>query len=141
LASRMTEYELNRHYWQKAAAYARNHPGRAVELAFVKLWRYWKPWPSAEEAGNWTSRSVIALFSLVLFTGAFVGAWCHRRNGTLLALTVGPVLLFAAIHTVFVGSIRYRLPAEYPLAVVAAAGWLTMIPNRFTSCPSRGESA
>ena len=39
-------------------------------------------------------------------------------------LTWGPVLGFAAICLAFVGSVRYRLPGEFPLAVAAAVGGL-----------------
>jgi 4-amino-4-deoxy-L-arabinose transferase-like glycosyltransferase len=145
LLSRMTEYELNRHYWQKGIEYAKENPGRAVELALQKLWRYWKIWPSAEEAGGDAVRLAISLFTIVLFAGAFYGVWhCLRKpphpnplpqgerghRYLVLALTVGPILFFAALHAVFVGSIRYRLPAEYPLAVIAAAGWWQIMQHR-----------
>jgi hypothetical protein len=56
-----------------------------------------------------------------------------------LAATLGPVLFFAALHAVFVGSQRYRLPAEYPLAVLAAAGWLEIL-RRFTK-PKPAEAS
>jgi hypothetical protein len=127
LLSTMSEFEVNQHYWDAGIEYAKSHPGRAVELGFVKLWRFWKPWPSAEEAGGWGSKLMFAVFSLALFAGALVGGWLHRRNLVLLALTIGPVLFFSALHAVFVGSVRYRLPAEYPMAVLAAAGWLEML--------------
>lgn len=140
LRSRMTEYEVNQTYWQRGMDYARHHPGRAVELAFIKLWRFWKPWPSAKEAGNWLSRSVIAAFSLLLYLGVLYGIWLYRRDGTVLALTIGPVLYFSVLHAIFVGSLRYRLPAEYPLATLAAIGWWQFYQNRFADPHRRGDS-
>lgn len=135
LLATMTEYEVNRHYWDKGMEYAKAQPLRAIELGLVKLWRFWKPWPSAAEAGGLASKSLFALFSLALFAGAFVGGWVHRRNLAILAFTLGPVLFFSLLHAVFVGSVRYRLPAEYPLAVLAAAGWLELV-KRWPKAPS-----
>jgi hypothetical protein len=65
---------------------------------------------------------------------AMVGAWQWRTVKWRLVLTVGPVLYFAAIHAVFVGSVRYRLPAEYALLVVTAIGlnWLLERRGRLT---------
>jgi hypothetical protein len=123
LLSKMSEYEVNQHYWNQGLEYARSHPRRALELGLIKLWRFWKPWPSAEEAGGWVSKLIIAGFSLLLFAGCLIGVWLYRRNFVVLALTLGPVLFFSVLHAVFVGSLRYRLPAEYPMAVLAAAGW------------------
>jgi hypothetical protein len=37
-----------------------------------------------------------------------------------------PFVQFLLVHMVFVGSIRYRLPVEFPLTIIAARGlvWL-----------------
>jgi hypothetical protein len=37
-------------------------------------------------------------------------------------LAAGPILFLGAVHAVFIGSVRYRLPAEYPLLTLAALG-------------------
>ena len=50
--------------------------------------------------------------SIPLFTATVLGIWKGRPSWIALALTLGPVLYFSAVHSVFVGSIRYRLPAE-----------------------------
>src|SRR5262249_3173704 len=34
---------------RRALDFARNHPGRVLELAAIKLGRYWSPWLNAEE--------------------------------------------------------------------------------------------
>jgi hypothetical protein len=141
LLATMSECEVNQHYWEAGMDYAKSHPQRAIELAFIKLWRFWTPWPNAAEAGGWLSKSVLVLFSIVLFAGAVWGGWVHRRNLVLLSLTVGPVLFFSLLHSVFVGSVRYRLPAEYPLAVLAAAGWLDIMRNGMTRKPTGRQAA
>ena len=51
-------------------------------------------------------------------------------SGWPLVLTWGPVLGFAGVCLVFVGSVRYRLPGEFPLAVAAAVGGLDLWDRR-----------
>jgi hypothetical protein len=41
-----------------------------------------------------------------------------------------PALYFTAVHALSVGSLRYRVPAEPPLAVLAAAGAARVISGR-----------
>ena len=53
---------------------------------------------------------------------ALLEAVRRRFDMRCLLLTVGPVVYFTVVHSVFVGSLRYRLPAEYPLLILSAAG-------------------
>jgi 4-amino-4-deoxy-L-arabinose transferase-like glycosyltransferase len=122
LMAQMTEWDVDQHYKRLAWQYARQHPGRAVELTFLKLWRYWKPWPSAKEFGGFWKGLLVAAFFIPVCLLAARGGWRIRQRPWGWLLTLGPIFYFAAIHAVFVGSLRYRLPAEYPLCVLAAAG-------------------
>lgn len=122
MASGFSEYEMDREYRSRAWAYAAAHPGRAIELGVVKLTRYWSLTPNASQFRHWFLRLPIGLFGCLTLGFAVRGAWRWRSRGTLLLLTAGPVFYFAAIHCLFVGSVRYRLPAEYPLLVLSAAG-------------------
>jgi 4-amino-4-deoxy-L-arabinose transferase-like glycosyltransferase len=121
---RMSEYEMDRHYRRKAWEFVADNPGRTAELAAWKLARYWRPWPNADQFQRpWMVVTATACWIFV-FGPALAGLWLMRKRFLVLLVTAGPVLYFAAIHCVFVGSIRYRLPAEYPLAVLAAVGWV-----------------
>ena len=122
LTSRMSEYEINRYYTRKALAFAVKHPGRTLKLAAVKLGRFWKPWPNAEQFQYWPLRLAVAAFFVPLVVLAAVGGWRCRHSPWTWLLTAGPVVYFSFLHMVFVGSLRYRLPAEYPLCVLAAVG-------------------
>ncbi len=116
-----SEWDVDQHYKDAAWQFARANPGRAIELTLIKLWRYWKPWPNAAQFGGVGPAFLVAVFFVPVFVLAIRGCWLTRARPWAWLLTVGPILYFAAIHAVFVGSLRYRLPAEYPLCVLAAA--------------------
>ena len=113
--------------WQ----FVRENPGRTLVLAGKKLARYWSPVPNAPQFSAWWMKLAVALFYTPLMVLAVCGCWRFRRQIWLLALTAGPIVYFAAIHAVFVGSLRYRLPAEYPLAVLAAATAVALRTSRY----------
>ncbi|MBS0260415.1 MAG: glycosyltransferase family 39 protein [Planctomycetes bacterium] len=142
------EYQANLYYRRAAVDFARKNPGRALELSAHKLWRYLNPFPNAAQFRQPAIWWGVGLFEAPVLVFAVVGAWCWLRGRTSdlnsatyseslrilprtwrfrgltwpLLLAAGPFVLFAAVHTVFVGSIRYRLPAEYALLVLTAAG-------------------
>jgi hypothetical protein len=126
LMSKMSEYDVNREYSRRAVEFAKNNPGRAVKLGFEKLRRFWMPWPSADQFSGWIDWLAVVCSSIPLFSLAIYGWRKAKPDWIALALTIGPVLYFSAIHMVFVGSIRYRLPAEYPITVLAALGILAL---------------
>ncbi len=121
MASR-SEYDVDQHYKSAAWQFAKQNPRSAVELTLIKLWRYWKPWPSARQFGALGPALLVAGFFVPVVALACVGGWRVRHQPWAWLLTAGPILYFAAIHAVFVGSLRYRLPAEYALCVLAAVG-------------------
>jgi 4-amino-4-deoxy-L-arabinose transferase-like glycosyltransferase len=128
------EYQANAYYRRAALAFAWRNPPRAIELGIYKLWRYANPFPNADQFSQPAVWWGVGLFEFPVLLLAGVGAWRWRTAKWRLVLTVGPVLYFAAIHAVFVGSVRYRLPAEYALLVVTAVGlnWLVERWGRFT---------
>lgn len=123
LLATMSEYDVDREYRDRAWAFARQNPGRAFELGLIKLSRFWKPWPNTSQFSGWPARLVVLASFVPLMLLAAYGFWQARPSWIALAATVGPLLYFSAVHMVFVGSLRYRLPAEYPLAALAGAGW------------------
>jgi hypothetical protein len=130
LLDRMSEYEMDREYRRRAWTYAAAHPGRVFQLALAKQLRFWNPSPNSEQFHSLPSAVIGWTTLMPLFLFSVFGAWCGRRDPWLLILTAAPVLYFAAIHTLFVGSIRYRLPAEFPLAVLAAFGFVQLIQRK-----------
>ena len=123
LMASMSEYDMDREYRRRAMAFAWENPVRAMGLALEKQRRYWSLVPNADQFRDSKLKMVVVLLAMLpLFGFALCGAWLSRRDVALFALTAGSLLLFAGLHLLFVGSLRYRLPAEYPLAVLAAVG-------------------
>ena len=127
LLATMSEYEMDREYSRRAWEWARQHPVRVLELAWAKAVRYWNITPNAAQFQQWPVWLAVAMWSLPVLSLSVLGAWRLRRDPIALAITWGPVLLFCAVHMLFVGSIRYRLPAELPLCLAAACGLLTLL--------------
>ncbi len=123
LLSHMSEYEMDREYRRRAWDFAFENPGRVAVLAGRKAVRYWNPFPNAAQFKTSPALRLVSLgWYLVVFVPALLGAWQWRRSLGVLAITAGPILYFAALHLVFVSSVRYRLPGEYPLLVLTAVG-------------------
>lgn len=105
---------------RRALDFAASHPRRVVELAAIKAARYWSPWPNAESVRSPLARLVCAAWMLPLYALILKGAWNRRKDPRALVLLAGPLLYFAAIHMIFVSSIRYRIPAMLPAFGLAA---------------------
>ncbi len=128
LMSRMSEYEMDREYRHRAWSFAFANPGRVVDLAWKKTLRYWNPFPNATQFKSRRSLMLVSMgWYLVVFIPALIGAWKMRKSLGVLAITAGPILYFAALHLVFVSSVRYRLPGEYPLLILSAVGWEVLL--------------
>lgn len=128
LLATMSEYEMDREYRQRAWRFVRENPVRAFELSLIKAARLWKPWPNAEQFRQWWLCLIVAGFFIPAMVLAAREAIRRRFDIRCLLLTVGPVVYFTLIHSIFVGSIRYRLPAEYPLLILSAAGMISVWP-------------
>lgn len=122
LMQKMSEYEMDHEYRRRAWEFVRSHPWRTIELAMIKQSRFWSPIPNAAQFSGRLLQIAGWIAFLPLMVFAVVGAWFARHDLWPLILTVAPILYFAALHLLFVGSLRYRLPAEFPLAVLSAFG-------------------
>lgn len=134
----MSEYEMNQHYKNLAVDFAKTHPGETVRLMLVKFWRFWKPWPNADQFQHPVLLLVIAIFFLNLIVWSIWGIYALRDRPEFIFLYTMPIVYFTALHLLFVSSLRYRLPAEYPLTILAGVGlayWLSR-----NCCPTKTEN-
>lgn len=114
--------EVNRsdYLTQKAWEYARTHPARVCSLIGAKLARTWSPMPLSTEYGRPGLRAIALLYSipfdLLVVLGLIWGSLPRAAKTLLLA----PAVYFTIVHALTVGSLRYRIPAEPPMAIIAA---------------------
>ncbi len=138
--SKMTEYDANAHYKQRAIQFVMSHPRRTMELAFLKAGRYLSP--SLNAAGF--SGGAFSLFCVIWYTTMtlliMAGVVGLRKKPGIVALLAGPFLQFLLVHMVFVGSIRYRLPVEFPLSIIAAHGFVLLRQRWNQRTPNAGET-
>ena len=132
----MDELKRSEHLSERAKEYIRRQPLEAARLALVKAARTWSPIPLSQDYQGWKYRAIGLLYSLPLDVLVFIGLFRRCPGGGPLARSAKaflllPAIYFTAVHMLSVGSLRYRIPAEPPMAVIAAsaaflpgvAGW------------------
>jgi hypothetical protein len=117
------EDRLDQRLKSAAIDWAREHPGRALRLAGVKLVRMWSPLPNAAEFQSTTLRLILAATYAPVILLAGFGIWKYIRQGWPYVVCCLPTLYLTFLHLIFVSSIRYRQPAMLALIVFSAAGW------------------
>ena len=114
-----------RFYQDEVLAFWREHPGEKARLAAQAAWMLWWPVISVSAEGSAAAgladlaqRTVEPAFVLLLYALAVWGAFLAPRR---LVAWVGLLLAYnTAAAMVFVGTIRYRVPWDFLLALLAA---------------------
>jgi len=121
----LDEVAWNRYFLDQALAAIRNDPGRIARLAGSKLLRMWNPVPNVQVYRSGFVRFLSAAWTVPTFALAAVGVMLlsigWKRGGLRAALfLLLPALYFSALHSLFVGSVRYRLAAVPMIEILAA---------------------
>jgi hypothetical protein len=124
------EDRLDKRMRDAALAWARENPGRVLNLAATKFSRMWSFVPNAAEFQSTALRLALAASYTPIILLAAIGAWRYARTDFSYLLLVLPALYLTCLHVIFVSSIRYRQPAMLPL-IALAAGVLTHVSFRF----------
>ncbi len=130
LLSRMDEVERDAFLSQQAHQWIRAHPIQSLKLMGIKILRTWSPFPLSNEYGSRPLYVVIGLcygvpFDLLIL----LGLWKGKLPRTAKVLLLIPAIYFTGIHALSVGSLRYRIPFEPPMAVIAGS-WAFYARNR-----------
>jgi len=140
----LTELQWDDYFMRQATQSIRENPGRILKLALVKIRRMWNPMPNVETYQSLLVRLIAAAWCVPTFALAIVGGiiLLKRRDGVALwcvGLLLLPAMYFTALHSVFVGSIRYRLPAVVTLEILVAVAIVAMWTRYNTMKAAHGE--
>lgn len=139
LYAKMSEYDVNQHYKQRSWQFVIGNPVRVMQLAYLKAFRYLSPTLQA----NGFSGGIFAVICVVWYgffwTSLCAGVFSARAVPWKLALLAAPFLQFLLVHMVFVGSVRYRLPVEFPLSVICAHGLASRMQRFFAGLRPTGS--
>lgn len=114
---------VERNNAMKSAAmdYIQQNPLRFIEMMGIKFVRFWRLWPYAQEYGG-VKYIIISLlsFGLLLVLAVWQLFLLSRKQIQRLA----PIFVFVGfltlVHMVTIGSIRYRLPVEVFVILIAS---------------------
>jgi 4-amino-4-deoxy-L-arabinose transferase-like glycosyltransferase len=147
LLSRMDEVERNEYLSQRAHQWIRSHPGRAAALMVNKIARTWSPVPlSNDYGGRMLYVAAGLLYSVPFDLFVLLGLWKSALPRTAKVFLLLPAIYFTVIHALSVGSLRYRVPVEPPMAVIAGYALVALavsaLPTKHgpTHGPSRRKS-
>ena len=120
--------ELEQDRWQRerAVTFIKGDPGRFARLSLKKFIRFWNIWPNAPGFNRgmyrWLAFASFTPLLLLALSSLFVlrRLWCD----TILIWLF--VCYYTALHMATIGSLRYRLPLE-PLLLVLAATCLSVL--------------
>ena len=117
----MNEVERSDYLENLGWRFINERPGDAVKLGFAKLARTWSPVPLSAEFGRPVYRAVAVVYAVPLFAMVLMGLWRRALSRAAVVLLLTPAIYFSAVHVMSVGSLRYRVPVEPLLAVIAGA--------------------
>lgn len=107
------------HFAKKTVAFIRERPLESAKIVALKALSFWRPWPY--DPHSLVQRVALGLYFTVLFALALAGAWSVRRDSSW--WPVWALLAYlTALHSVFFTAMRYRLPLEPFLCLLAAIG-------------------
>ncbi len=119
---KMDAKELDSYFKREAIFFIKNNPRRFLELTVIKVARFWSFTPNAGNYQSWKYKliSVMSYGPLILLACWQVIA--TRRRWKELIFLYLPIVFFTGLHTVILGSIRYRIPIMPYVMIFSAAG-------------------
>jgi 4-amino-4-deoxy-L-arabinose transferase-like glycosyltransferase len=119
---RMSETERDAYLADLAQQFIRSNPAQSLHLAIEKIARTWSPRPLSSEFSRPTYVAAALLYTIPFDVLILIGVLRGSLSWPVKLFLAAPAVYLTAAAAFSVGSLRYRIPAEVPMAVVAAAG-------------------
>lgn len=115
--------EEGRYFQEKARRLARERPAEFLRIVLGKALLFWRPVPYDPYTPK--QRAVMGLYFIGLFALALLGAW--RTRGLRWLPVYGLFAYLTLMHSIYLTTLRYRLPLEPFLCLWAAAGAASLL--------------
>lgn len=114
------ELQVNDYTRRAAWDWATSNPDKVCKLAIVKLTRTWSPFPNQAGFSNLTISVIIGIPYILLLLFSINSLNCSGQKTFFCLLCILIALYICGLQSLFVGSIRYRLPAMWALCILAS---------------------
>lgn len=112
--------ETGPYFFEKWKAFVRENPLQSAAIVAGKAVLFWRPW-LYDPYTRW-QRAVMGAYFTVLFAFVLLGARETRSSRAPWGAVWAVLLYHTAVHAVFLTTLRYRVPLEPFLILLAAAG-------------------
>jgi len=126
----MNEVQRSQYLQNRALEFIRKNPRQALELAGAKFVRTWSPVPLSEQYSQQKYQIIGLCFALPLDVLVLWGLAAGNLTRSAKVFLLLPAIYLSVVHMMTVGSLRYRLPAEPALAILAASVLGTAVRER-----------
>jgi 4-amino-4-deoxy-L-arabinose transferase-like glycosyltransferase len=117
----MSEVQRDDYLAAKAQAFMRDNPLRSLQLGVIKIGRTWSPIPLSEQFGRPLYKVAALAYCVPFFLLILAGLVSDSLPRSAKMFLLMPAVYLTLAAAMSVGSLRYRIPAEVPMAVLAAA--------------------
>lgn len=124
--------EKNNAMKKAAFDFIKENPQRFVELAGVKFIRFWRLWPYASqyEKPVYIIMSLLSYGVVLIFFIGFLIIYAKEYFRLVLPILL-LFLYLTAVHMILIGSIRYRLPLEPFMILMASYSFYMVVQKAF----------
>jgi 4-amino-4-deoxy-L-arabinose transferase-like glycosyltransferase len=117
----MNEIQRDNYFRENALQFIKQNPGQSARLAWEKFKRTWSPVPLSEEFGRPLYKAIGGMYAIPLYALLLIGLLRRRLPWRATLFLLLPAIYFSIVHMLTVGSLRYRVPVEPLLCVIAAS--------------------